>query len=54
MLYYQTNGSILLCMIFHAAANFWGSIINLPKGAERLAGILHVPLLLIAIALLPV
>ena len=52
MLYYQTNGSILLCMIFHAAANLWGSIINLPKGAERLAGTLHLPVLLIAMALL--
>jgi len=53
MLYYQTNGSILLCMVFHAAANLWAFTINVPEGAERFAFLLHLPMLLIAIALLP-
>lgn len=54
MLYYQTNGSLLLCMIFHAAANFWGLTINVPDESERLVLLLYLPMLLTAVALLPV
>jgi membrane protease YdiL (CAAX protease family) len=54
MLYYQTSGSVLLCMIFHAAANLWGSIINVPEGSERFMLLLYLPMSLVAVALLPV
>lgn len=53
MLYYQTNGSILLCMIFHAAANLWGLTLDVPEGAERIAMLLYLPMLFVAVALLP-
>ncbi len=53
MLYYQTGGSVLLCMIFHAAANLWGLTINVPDGSERLMLLLYLPMLLVAVALLP-
>jgi membrane protease YdiL (CAAX protease family) len=53
MLYYQTNGSILLCMIFHAAANVWAFITNVPKDAERFELLFYVPIIVIAIAMLP-
>jgi membrane protease YdiL (CAAX protease family) len=54
MLYYQTSGSVLLCMIFHAAANLWGSIINFSEGSERFMLLLYLPMSLVAVALLPV
>jgi hypothetical protein len=53
MLYYQTNGSVLLCMIFHAAANVWASITNVPKGAEWFELLLYMPVLSIAVTMLP-
>jgi len=53
MLYYQTGGSVLACMIFHAAANIWGMTINVPEKAEGLVLLLCLPLLITAVALLP-
>jgi hypothetical protein len=53
MLYYQTNGSVLICMIFHAAANLWGLTLNVSEKAERIAMLLYLPVLFVALALLP-
>jgi membrane protease YdiL (CAAX protease family) len=53
MLYYQTNGSVLLCMIFHATANLWAFTINVPEGSERFVLSLHLPMLLVAVTMLP-
>lgn len=53
MLYYQTGGSVLLCMIFHAAANLWGLTLNVSEKAERIAMLLYLPMLFVALALLP-
>jgi len=53
MLYYQTNGSVLLCMIFHAAANVWAFITNVPKSAERFELLLYMPILTVALTMLP-
>jgi len=53
MLYYETNGSIFLCMIFHAAANLWGFTLHVPEDAERIAMLLYLPMLFVAVALLP-
>jgi len=54
MLYYQTGGSVLVCMIFHASANLWGLTINVSEGSERIALLLYLLMLLVAVAMLPI
>lgn len=53
MLYAQTGGSILICMVYHAAANIWAFTVNLPEEASRFILPAYLPLVIAALVLLP-
>lgn len=52
MLYNRTNGSVLVCMIFHACLNIAAFTIHMPSEAN-LMSYLYIPVVLMSIILLP-
>jgi membrane protease YdiL (CAAX protease family) len=52
MLYNRTNGSVLVCMIFHAFLNIAAFTIHVPREANMML-YLYVPIVILAITLLP-
>lgn len=52
MLYNRTNGSVLVCMIFHAFLNIAAFTIRMPREANMML-YLYIPIVLLAITLLP-
>ena len=52
MLYERTNGSVLVCMIFHAFLNIAAFTIRMPREANMML-YLYTPIIILAIALLP-
>ena len=52
-IYTGSGGSILLCMLFHAAANVWFFTMTLPPDADRYSRILYVLAALGVLPLLP-
>jgi len=53
MLYSRTGGSVLICMIFHAASNVWGFVMNVPEEASRYELPMYLALTVVAVVLLP-
>lgn len=52
MLYNRTNGSVLVCMIFHAFLNIAAFTIRMPREANNML-YLYIPIVILATTLLP-